>query len=399
MTDAPGRDYQYYKRALAGRRLPLAFVDLDLFDANVAAVRRRAGGKPVRVASKSVRCVSLLRRVLDQPGFRGVLCYSPEEAAFLAERGFDDLLVGYPAWQEAQVEAICRQVGEGRNVVLTVDAAPQARRLDDVARRVGIVLPVCLDLDMSSHWPGLHFGVQRSPVRSAAAARALAQVATGLPGLRLDGLLGYEAQIAGVADSTPGRRLEALVIPGLKRRSARDVARRRAEMVTAVRDVAPGLRFVNGGGTGSLESTAADPAVTELSAGSAFFAPALFDGYRSFHHLPAAGFALEITRLPAPGLFTCHGGGYVASGRSGPEKLPVPYLPPGAVLLDAEGAGEVQTPVRYRGAETPALGDPVVFRHAKAGELCEHFDRLLFVRDGVAADEAPTYRGEGRCFL
>jgi D-serine deaminase-like pyridoxal phosphate-dependent protein len=399
MTGAPPRDHAYYRRALSGRRLPLAFVDLELFDANVAAVRARAAGKPVRVATKSVRCVSLLRRALDQPGYRGLLCYSAEEAVFLAARGFDDLLVGYPAWQEAQVEAVCRKVAEGRTIGLTVDGVPAARRLAQVAARCGVALPVCLDLDMSSRWPGLHFGVRRSPVRTPVAARELARIVADLPGLRLDGILGYEAQIAGLADATPGRRLEGLLVRRLKHRSARDVARRRREMVAAVREAAPDLRFVNGGGTGSLETTAGDAAVTEVSAGSGFFSPVLFDGYRAFRHLPAAGFALEITRRPGPGLFTCHGGGYVASGRAGREKLPSPYLPPGAELLDAEGAGEVQTPIRYQGPEPLDLGDPIFFRHAKAGELCEHFDRLVLVREGAVAGEAPTYRGEGECFL
>src|SRR5688572_25227941 len=75
--------YAEYKQALAGARLPAAYVDLERFDANVAAVTARARGKRVRVASKSIRCAALLRRVLESdPAYRGVLCYSPWEAVF-----------------------------------------------------------------------------------------------------------------------------------------------------------------------------------------------------------------------------------------------------------------------------------------------------------------------------
>jgi D-serine deaminase-like pyridoxal phosphate-dependent protein len=98
-------------------------------------------------------------------------------------------------------------------------------------------------------------------------------------------------------------------------------------------------------------------------------------------------------------LYTCLGGGYVASGSAGTEKLPRPYLPDGAALLPLEGAGEVQTPVRYRGPERLALGDPIFMRHSKAGELCEHFNTLLLVMAGRVVGEVPTYRGEGQVFL
>ena len=80
-----------------------------------------------------------------------------------------------------------------------------------------------------------------------------------------------------------------------------EIAERRAEIVAAVGAVAP-LRFVNGGGTGSLELTAREEAVTELAAGSGFYAPALFDDYSRFSLQPAAGFALPVVRRPAPGL-------------------------------------------------------------------------------------------------
>ena len=45
------------------------------------------------------------------------------------------------------------------------------------------------------------------------------------------------------------------------------------------------------------------------------------------------------------------------------------------------------------------IGDPVFFRHAKAGELAEHVTEYLLVRGDRIEDRAPTYRGLGRCYL
>jgi D-serine deaminase-like pyridoxal phosphate-dependent protein len=104
-------------------------------------------------------------------------------------------------------------------------------------------------------------------------------------------------------------------------------------------------------------------------------------------------------RRPGPNLVTCHGGGYIASGASGPDRLPVPALPPGLELLPMEGAGEVQTPLRVPRGVSLRLGDPVLFRHAKAGELAEHAAEYLLVRGDHLEDRAPTYRGLGHCFL
>ena len=159
------------------------------------------------------------------------------------------------------------------------------------------------------------------------------------------------------------------------------------------------LEFVNGGGTGSLAATASEPAVTEVTAGSGFYDSVLFDHYRSLGLRPAAAFAMPVVRKPSPGIASVLGGGYIASGAAGKDRLPEPYLPPGLRLDSFEGAGEVQTPVLGEPAARLRVGDRVYFRHAKAGELCERFDRLYLVEGGRIVDEVPTYRGEGKTFL
>jgi D-serine deaminase-like pyridoxal phosphate-dependent protein len=154
----------------------------------------------------------------------------------------------------------------------------------------------------------------------------------------------------------------------------------------------------NGGGTGSVAFSVADPSLTEVTAGSGFLDSHLFDHYEGLSFVPAAFFALQVTRKPSKGFVTCHSGGFVASGAAGNDRLPIPYLPTGLSLLGLEGAGEVQTPLAVPEDLDLPLGHPVFFRHAKAGELAAHFPEYLLVRKDRIESRAKTYRGEGQWF-
>ncbi|HJZ47336.1 MAG TPA: amino acid deaminase/aldolase [Roseiflexaceae bacterium] len=393
-------DYQYYKNTFRGQLMPFAFVDLDLLKSNIRQTVMRAGGKRIRIASKSIRCLALIELILaSDPAFRGVMCFTAPEAVWLSQRGLDDLLIGYPCWHADQVRALCDELRQGKTIVAMVDSIAHVEHLEACAAASGVILPVCLDLDMALDLPSQHVGVWRSSVRSVADALRVYAAIERSRHLRLDGVMGYEAQVAGLGDDVPGQPARGAAIRLLKRLSVTVVARRRAAAVLALARHGAHLRFVNGGGTGSLETTAREAVVTELAAGSSFFAPGLFDHYRAFRHMPAAGFAIEIVRRPQPGIYTCLGGGYVSSGGAGPALLPRPYLPSGVRLSPNEGAGEVQTPIHYQGGEQLCLGDPIFLRHSKAGELCERFNSLLLASDGAVVGQAPTYRGEGQAFL
>jgi len=392
------RDYDYYKTVFAGRPLPFAYVDLDLLQHNIGQVVARAASKRVRIASKSLRSVAMMRRILAADAcFQGIMCFTAREAVYLASNGFDDLLIGYPCWNEQDITLIAAATAEGATITLMIDSIEQVEHIESIAQRHGVRLPLCLEMDMSLNVPGLHFGVWRSALRTPEQARPLIERILASEHVSLTGLMGYEAQIAGVGDNLPGQAVKNALVRMLKRRSARDVAQRRAAFCALIKTCGETLRFVNGGGTGSIATTALEDAVTEITVGSGFYAPVLFDYYHDFHYEPAAGFAIEIVRRPGPAIYTCSGGGYIASGAIGREKQPQPYLPPGARLDVLEGAGEVQTPIRYDGALN--LGDPVFLRHSKAGELCERFTHLLLVSKGAIVDEVATYRGDGQCFL
>jgi D-serine deaminase-like pyridoxal phosphate-dependent protein len=365
---------------------PLVALDLATLDANAAELLRRAGGKSVRIASKSVRCRWVLDRALALPGVRGLMAYSLREAIWLVHNGATDVLMGYPSVDRAALAALA-DPELAAAITLMIDDEAHVQLVGEYAP--GVAARVCLDVDASLRIGRLHLGVRRSPIRTPAAAAALAKTADSA-GLRVVGAMFYEAQIAGLQDTSPAVRV-------MKRRSAGELARRRGNVVEAVEKVVGALEIVNSGGTGSLEVSSADEAVTEVSAGSGLYVPGLFDRYDSFEPRPALYFALPVVRRPAPGMATFFGGGYIASGPAGKSRLPR-IATRGLELLGTEGAGEVQTPVRGRGAADLRIGDRAWFRHAKAGELCERFDVIHVVANGAVNESVPTYRGEGKSF-
>jgi D-serine deaminase-like pyridoxal phosphate-dependent protein len=400
------RDYHYYKQVFAGHPMPFAYIDLDLLEHNAHQIATRAGDKQIRIASKSIRSVAILKRLLAaHTRFQGIMCFTAQEASYLAAQGFDDLLIGYPTWHEQDISSIARAIAAGTHITLMIDSIDHIHHIETIAQQHAVRIPVCLDLDMALDLPGLHFGVWRSPLRTIAQTRPVIECIIASPHVQLDGIMGYEAQIAGLGDHYPHQAAKNTLVRLLKKRSLREVAKRRADVVDLIKSYNIPLRFVNGGGTGSLHTTRAEPCVSEITAGSGFYAPALFDNYRDFKYQPAAGFAIEIVRQARaahsnqPAIYTCLGGGYVASGAIGNDRLPQIHLPESAHLMPLEGVGEVQTPIIYPGNLSLQLGDPIFLRHSKAGELCERFNHLLLVSHGEIVDEVTTYRGDGQCFL
>ncbi len=381
---------------------PLAVVDLAALRYNATELVRRAGGKRIRVATKSVRSREVLRAVLALDGFRGLLAFTLPEALWLAGSGFDDILVGYPTVDRVALRRLAADARTADTVTLMIDSIEQLDLIEKATADVPDAAPirVCVDIDASWRPLGgrLRIGARRSPLHSPASVAAVAREAADRHGFRLIGLMAYEAQIAGVGDAPPGRPARGLAVRVMQRGSAAELAERRAAIVAAVKEIAQ-LEFVNGGGTGSVERTAAEEAVTEIGAGSGLFLPRLFDGYRAVTGRPAALFALPVVRRPGPGAVTVLGGGYIASGPPGTDRLPQPYLPSGLHYDSQEAAGEVQTPLLGAAADNLAVGDRVWFRHAKAGELCERFGELHLIQGDSVTATVPTYRGEGRTFL
>ncbi|WP_406232711.1 alanine racemase [Nocardia sp. NBC_01009] len=372
---------------------PLAALDLAALRANAADLVRRAHGVPVRVASKSVRCRAVLEQVLGQGltadgGFAGIMSYSLAEAIWLVRRGARDVLLGYPAVDRAALAELATDDTLRQSITLMIDDVAQLELIRAAVGSERVRPRICLDVDASLRIGPLHLGVRRSPIRTPDQAAELARVAMGR-GFEVVGVMTYEAQIAGLPDSNIAVRL-------VKQASAAEITKRRKRVLDAVRSVVGKLEIVNSGGSGSIEVSIVDPDVTEVTAGSGLYVPTLFDHYRSFTPRPALYFATSVLRKPTPSIATVFAGGYIASGPTGPSRVPKPVWPSGLRLIGTEGAGEVQTPLS--GAAELQIGDRVWFRHAKAGELCERIDHIHLVDSDGTRTTVPTYRGEGNCF-
>lgn len=379
--------------------LPALLLDLDAFDQNCQSIAEKANGKTIRIATKSIRSISVLKRIFQSsPVFKGLMSYSPAEAVFLAEHGFDDILLGYPCWDYQALSQIAKLNAAGKQITCMIDSSEQIVHLNKIARKENGLFYLCMDIDMSTTFGGFHFGVRRSPLKTEEDVIQLLQQIKESPKLELIGMMGYEAQIAGVGDKVPSQQLKNQAVKFLKKKSIHEIELRRELIVQALEREGFQLEFVNGGGTGSLDTTSQEESVTELTAGSGFYAPLLFDYYRNFRFAPALFFALPVVRKPTTNIYTCLGGGYVSSGPHGEDKVPQPVYPSGGKLLPFEGAGEVQTPVFYENG-TLEIGDAIIFRAAKAGEICERFNEIICFSGQQVVNQFKTYRGEGKCFL
>ena len=383
---------------------PFGVISIPALAHNAFDMLRRAGGTSIRIASKSVRVRGVIDAVLALPGYSGVLAYTLLEALWLAEgdaahEGITDVVVGYPSVDRASFRRLALDPLLASRVTVMIDSVEQLDYIDAViSPGTRECIRVCLELDASWNPRVLgHLGTYRSPVFTVDDARTLAERIVTRPGFVLVGMMAYEGQIAGLGNE-PSSIARGAAVRWMQKASARELAGRRAETVAAVSSLTD-LEFVNGGGTGSLESTSRESAVTEVAAGSGLFGPHLFDHYRQFHPAPAASFVLPVVRKPSAQMATLLGGGWVASGPPGVDRLPLVAWPEGMKMVRDEMAGEVQTPLTGEAAALLTVGDRVWLRHTKAGELSEHLDAFVMVDGDRIVDTLATYRGEGKAFL
>ena len=369
-------------QAIEGEKLPALLLDGLAFEENCRSIAEKANGKTIRIATKSIRSVELLKQIgKSHPAYHGFMCYTAAEAVFLAEQGLKNILIGYPSYDEKTLIRIASRNNDEEPIICMIDCLEHMKFLERVAETVRGLFHICIDVDMSTRFGSFHFGVRRSPLNSAEQVLELANEIDKSPQLKLTGIMGYEAQIAGVADRSPQQFFKNKLIQNLKRKSIVEVEQRRKQVIDVLEQSGFHISLVNGGGTGSLSSTCKEEKVTEVTVGSGIFSPLLFDYYENFRYKPSLYFALPIVRKPTSNIYTCSGGGYIASGSIGKEKEPQPVYPPGGKLLPTEGAGEVQTPVYYEKSNLQ-IGDTVLFRAAKAGEICERFNEILVIKDG-----------------
>ncbi|KUF31996.1 MULTISPECIES: amino acid deaminase/aldolase [Lysinibacillus] len=385
-------------RAFSDLERPFAWLDLDALDKNIRTVQEACGGKQIRIATKSIRSVEVLRYVQKNlANVVGFMTFTAAETIFLLQQQFDDLLLGYPVMEEAAIRRLLHFVKDGKSITFMVDRPEHIQLLAKLGLEIGVRVQVCIDINVSNDFKVLYFGTKRSSLYSLETLTPFLQEIQKTSAIEVVGAMGYEAQIAGVGNR-PANALKGKVIEAMQVQAKKQVTQFRRLAIAHIKAYFPNLRFVNGGGSGSMLYTNQQKEVTEITVGSAFYAPALFDQFTHLQLEKAAGFALSVTRKPEKNIVVCHGGGYTASGAIGLDRLPVFYEPSNFAYLSLEGAGEVQTPIKVKGKHIN-IGDTIYFRHAKAGELCERFQVLHGIREDKYMGPYTTYRGDGQCFL
>lgn len=386
-----------YNRVFQEIERPFAWIDLEQLDTNITTLSLLAKKKRVRIATKSIRSVGMMKYLEENmPYFNGWMTFTAKETVYLAGQGLDQFLIGYPVMEKESVTAACHWIAKGKSITFMVDDLHQAGWLNAIAESQEVVVSICIDINLSLPTPVIYFGTRRSSITDLEQLLLFVDQLKAMKNIKITGLMGYEAQIAGVGNA-PNSAVKGFVIRKLQKHSKMKISDFRKRAVFKLKQQIDTLEFVNGGGTGSLDFTATSNEVTEVTIGSGFYKPALFDFYRNSELKSAAGFALRVTRKPMPDTVVCHGGGYLASGTMDAQRLPV-IISPGLSYYSTEGAGEVQTPLKQQ-KDVYEIGDTVYFRHAKAGELCERFNELHLVRKGKYKGSFKTYRGDSQCFL
>lgn len=393
--------------------------------------------KRLRVATKSLRVPALIDLATSLgPHLPSLMCYSVKEAAFLVEWStsnhekckFNDFLIAYPTVNIQDILLAYKHTCAGHKVVLMIDSELHAAIIATIIRTLPkeerkAKLSVCIDVDCSLRVFGLHLGAHRSPIHTAAEFETvLLAVNQEEDVLRLAGVMTYEAQIAGVGDAS--RHTSFIMNFGIrvmKKMSKTRVRTLRADITRMLAQYNVQLDFFNGGGTGNLEEAASDPSLTEVTAGSGFMQPELFDYYLDNMCAPALTIALQITRIQKShqgskrasnqvysDVVCCQSGGFISSGPTKSDKAPSVFLPVGLSPFDDEGFGEVQTPLKVNKALQvegldPKIGDYVLIRPAKSGEITERFPKILYISAETSPTQPPqvliTYRGFGKAFF
>lgn len=400
-------NYDLIKHQVAKLEMPAMLVNMDALDQNIALFKKAAeqSGKNIRVATKSIRVPELIRYILDKGGekFNGLMCFSLEEAAYLFQQNFTNIFVAYPTVSNADLALFFQLTQAKHKLSLAVDSIAQIKCIEEVWKKnAGNAnfekAKLCIDVDMSWKPFGSHLGVFRSSIISVETFTELLDYMLQSNFVQPVGVMGYEAQVAGMGDQNPFAPLLNPAKKIIKKLSVRDIFQKRKKLHQMLQEKGVDLEFFNGGGTGSVNSTQKEPWITEIAVGSGFLQAHLFDYYALNQCEPAFCFALQVSRKPQKNIATCKSGGFIASGEIGKDKMPLPFLPQGIKITANEGFGEVQTPVIIPPNIRITLGDPLFFRPAKSGEIAEHFIKYYLFRNNQITGSAKTYRGEGECF-
>jgi 3-hydroxy-D-aspartate aldolase len=247
---------------------PQLLLDLDIIDANLKRMfdAGKARGVNVRTHFKSLKCGGLARYIKERGGLT-FLAAKLNEAEVLADAGITDILIANQVVGPHKM----RRVADLANRVklrVCVDNADNIEQLSKAMSAAGATLGILIEIDI---------GMARCGIPPGETAVALAQRIAKSPGLRFDGLQGYDGHLQLMEDM---KEKKAKCIQGLEQL----VATRRF-----IEQAGLAVPIVTGAGTGTWEFVAGFPGVTEIQPGSFVLMDSIYHTVR-----PEFGCALSI---------------------------------------------------------------------------------------------------------
>jgi D-threonine aldolase len=324
---------------------PALIVDLDVLDANIAAMAARWPGTALRPHVKAFKCTTLAQRLADA-GHTAFCCATVREMEGMAAAGLGhDLLLANEVLDARRLGTLAER---GARITVAVDSPETIE-----AAAVGGVAEVLIDVNV---------GLPRCGCQPDDAGR-LADLARAR-GLEVRGVMGYEGHLVGLED-----------------RSARTsgVAESMALLVEA--HAAVGGDMVSGGGTGTWDL---NTWISELQAGSYLlmdtaygaldlpFGPALSLAGTVISVNPTAGYAVADVGLKALGMD--HGN-------------PTVVEPPGAKLWFCS---DEHLTFSRRGEPAMAVGDRVRVHPGHVDPTVAYHERFQVIQGDQVIDTWPV---------
>jgi D-serine deaminase-like pyridoxal phosphate-dependent protein len=261
-----------YAAAIGQRRdeliTPALVLDVDAAQRNIdhmASELKRIGRATIRPHYKTHKSPDLARRQL-QAGAGGLSMATVWEAAILAAAGMDDLFVVNMVAHPGKVRVLA-ELARDHRVLVAVDEAENAAALSAAAAAAGSTLGIMVEVDT---------GMDRCGVDDAADCLAVARQVMELPGLRFEGITGYE----GHCTLTPDNELRHE-----RQREAMGFFTGVAALLEADGIKCP---IRSAGGISTWNWTAAYPGMTEIQAGT-------YVVMDNFHGPMAPGFEHSLT--------------------------------------------------------------------------------------------------------
>lgn len=234
-------------KSLAELDTPCLLLDADALRRNLDYMANYFANRHAKLRPhfKSHKCTTLARLQIDA-GAVGMTCAKLGEAEALADAGIRNILIANQIVGPVKIARLI-ELRKRSNPIVAVDSLENARMISEMASVAGVDIGVLVEVNI---------GMNRCGVAPDQATLELVKDVVNLPGLRFEGLQGYEGHLVALRDEA--ERIE-------KTRAALQLVVKTRHLIEHA-----GIRvnIVSGGGTGTYNVTGDTEGVDEVQAGS-----------------------------------------------------------------------------------------------------------------------------------